>query len=84
MFDDVRFDKRAIATAGRVLRKANARYGSGEMERLNHAFRILSGRVERVPPPYAWQKPDFYVPGVPAKTWYAPDEIPQMSVVEAA
>lgn len=84
MFDDVHFDKRAIATVARVLKKANARYGSGEMERFNHAFRILSGRVELEPPPYPWQKPEFYVPGVPAKTWYGPDEIPQMSAVEAA
>lgn len=84
MFDTVRFNKRAIAKTARVLRKANDRYGSSEMKRLNHAFRILSGKVEKEPPPYSWQQPEFYVPGLPAKAWYGPDEVPEMTVFEAA
>lgn len=84
MFDHVRFDRRAIGTTARVLRKATERYGPGAMERLNGGFRILSGQVGRVPPPYPWQKPDFYVPGVPAKAWYDESEIPEVAVFEAS
>ncbi|HEX8500612.1 MAG TPA: aspartyl/asparaginyl beta-hydroxylase domain-containing protein [Pyrinomonadaceae bacterium] len=84
MFDSVRFDKRALAVTARILRRATGRYGVEELARLNHAFRIMRGEIEREPPAHPWQRPEFYVPGIPVKIWYDATDVPEMTVFEGA
>ena len=84
MFDHVNFDNRAILTVARILHKATKQYGTSEVRRLNRAFDILSGRVAAGPRAHHLQKTDFYVPGMPAKPWYDPKEIPEAAIFESS
>lgn len=84
MFDHVNFDNKAILTVARLLQKATKHYGTSKLRRLNRAFDILSGRVEAGPRAHPLQKSDFYVPGMPAKPWYDPKEIPEAAIFESS
>ncbi len=72
-----------IAVLDRLLEEGVRRFGKAPLERLADAIAAGAGRREVVPLEHPLQRPGgFHVPGLTAKIWYDPKDVPSTAILE--